>query len=130
MLILDVLLGLKSKQDDVTVIFLHADLDGGKDIFVEIPWILKQEGKVMKSMMTLYFKTVFSRFLEISGEGNGGLWNEAIKVGSLSFCWQESNINLLHGWLALLGHGQERYYDLAMKSRTAGIDLEKEDDEA
>ena len=37
MLIIEVLLGLKSKQGDVTAAFLRADLDKYKRVFVEIP---------------------------------------------------------------------------------------------
>ena len=45
MLILKVLLGLKSKQGDMTAAFLHADLDEGKRVFVEMPHGFKQEEK-------------------------------------------------------------------------------------
>ncbi len=37
MLILEVLSGLKSKKGDVTTVFLHADLEEGKNVFVEMP---------------------------------------------------------------------------------------------
>ena len=37
MLILEVLLGLKSKQGDVTAAFLHADFEEGEEVFVERP---------------------------------------------------------------------------------------------
>ena len=37
MLILEVLLGLKSKQGDVTAAFLHADLGKDEKVFVEMP---------------------------------------------------------------------------------------------
>ena len=37
MLILEVLLGLKSKQDDVTAAFLHANLGEDEKVFVDMP---------------------------------------------------------------------------------------------
>ena len=37
MLIMEVLLGLKSKQGDVTADFLHANLGEDKKVFVDIP---------------------------------------------------------------------------------------------
>jgi hypothetical protein len=37
MLILEVLLGLKSKQGDITAAFVHADVEKGEDIYVEMP---------------------------------------------------------------------------------------------
>ena len=37
MLILEVLLGLKLKQGDVTAAFLHADLEEGENVFVDMP---------------------------------------------------------------------------------------------
>ena len=45
MLILEVLLGLKSKQGDVTAAFLHANLGKGEKIFVEMPRGFEVKGK-------------------------------------------------------------------------------------
>ncbi len=45
MLILEVLLGLKQNQDNVTAAFLHADLEEGKNVFVEIPKGFEQYAK-------------------------------------------------------------------------------------
>ena len=59
MLILEVLLGLKSKQGDVTAAFLHADLEEGKNVFVDMPKGFEQYAKngrkkVFKLKKTLY----------------------------------------------------------------------------
>ena len=54
MLILEVLLGLKSKQGDVTAAFLHADIEEGEEVFVEMPRGFRQDGKVLKLKKTLY----------------------------------------------------------------------------
>jgi hypothetical protein len=37
MLIIEVLLGLKSKQGDVTAAFLYSDLEEGENFFVDMP---------------------------------------------------------------------------------------------
>jgi hypothetical protein len=37
MFILEILLGLKSKQGDVKCAFLHADLEPGENVYVEMP---------------------------------------------------------------------------------------------
>ena len=59
MLILEVLLGLKSKQGDVTAAFLHADIGEDKNVFVEMPAGFVQRDKhgkkkVLKLRCTLY----------------------------------------------------------------------------
>ena len=45
MLILEVLLGLKSKQGDITAAFLHADLGKDEKVFVEMPRGFEVKGK-------------------------------------------------------------------------------------
>ena len=42
MLIIEVLLGLKSKQGDITVAFIHAYIPGYEKVYVEIPRIFEQ----------------------------------------------------------------------------------------
>ena len=54
MLILEVLLGLKSKQGDVTAAFLHADLGKDKEVYVRISRGFEKKGKVLKLKKTLY----------------------------------------------------------------------------
>ena len=59
MLILEVLLGLKSKQGDVAADFLHASLGEEEKVFVDIPWGLETKGKngrikVLKLKKTIY----------------------------------------------------------------------------
>eukprot|EP00804_Cyclotella_cryptica_P004230 CCRYP_014577-RA/>CCRYP_014577-RA protein AED:0.25 eAED:0.60 QI:0/-1/0/1/-1/0/1/0/258 len=54
MLILEVLLGLKSKQSNITAAFVHADVEKGKNIYVEMPRGFKKQGKVLKLKKTLY----------------------------------------------------------------------------
>ena len=54
MLILEVLLGLKSKQGDVTAAFLHAKLEDNERVYVEMPQGFKKPGKVLSLKSTLY----------------------------------------------------------------------------
>ena len=54
MLTLEVLLGLKSKQGDVTMACLHADLNEVGDIFVKMHHGFKQEGQVIKLKKMFY----------------------------------------------------------------------------
>ena len=48
------LLGLKSKQGDVTAVFLHADPDENEKVFVRMPQGFRKEGKVLKLKKILY----------------------------------------------------------------------------
>ena len=54
MLILEVLLGLKSKQGDVTAAFLHGELGKDEKVYVEMPLGFWKKGKVLKLNKTLY----------------------------------------------------------------------------
>jgi len=54
LLILEVFLELKSKQGDVTAAFLHADLEEGENVYVEMPTGFRKQGKILKLKKTLY----------------------------------------------------------------------------
>ena len=54
MLILEVLLGLCSKQGDVTAAFVHASIDSRADIYVAMPQGFGIKGKVLKLRQCLY----------------------------------------------------------------------------
>ena len=54
MLILEVLLGLKSKQGDVTAAFVHAPVDERSDVYVSMPQGFGIKGKVLKLKRCLY----------------------------------------------------------------------------
>lgn len=54
MLTLEILLQLKSKQDGVTAAFLHAELGGNKEVYIEMPLSFQQNGKVLKLKLNLY----------------------------------------------------------------------------
>ena len=59
MLILEVLLGIKSKQGNVTAAFLHANLGEDEKVFVDMPQGFEvkrknERNKVLKLKKTLY----------------------------------------------------------------------------
>ena len=54
MLILEVLLGLKSKQGDITAAFLHAEVEEDRNIYVEMPRGFRKPGKVLRLKRWLY----------------------------------------------------------------------------
>jgi hypothetical protein len=59
MFILEILLGLKSKQGDVLCAFLHGELEPGENVYVEMPLGFSQHSKdgtrkVLKLKKTLY----------------------------------------------------------------------------
>ena len=54
MLMLEVLLDLKSKQGDVTAAFLHAKLNEGERVYIEMPQGFRQKGKVLSLNRTIY----------------------------------------------------------------------------
>jgi hypothetical protein len=59
MFILEVLLGLKYKQGDVTCAFLHANLEPGETVYVDMPLGFNSKSKngkhqVLKMNKTLY----------------------------------------------------------------------------
>ena len=53
MLILEILLKLKSKQDYVTAAFLHADLGEDEKVYVKMPLGFRKKGKILKLKKTL-----------------------------------------------------------------------------
>jgi len=79
MFILEILLGLKSKQGDITCAFLHADLEPGENVYVDMPLGFAQYSKdgtkkCLKLKKTLYglrqSPRAFSEKLETCGKGS------------------------------------------------------------
>ena len=54
MMILSLILGLATAQADITAAFLHAPLDPGENIYVEMARGFRQEGKVYKLKRSQY----------------------------------------------------------------------------
>ena len=59
MIILEVLLGLKSKQDDLTAAFLHANLGKDKKVFIDMPRGFEVKGKNGKNKVLRLKKTLY-----------------------------------------------------------------------
>ena len=59
MFILEVLLGLKSKQGDVTCAFLHSDLEPGETVYVGMPLGFNVKSKNGKRQVLKLKKTLF-----------------------------------------------------------------------
>ncbi len=59
MFILEVLLGLKSKQEDVTCAFLHADLELDETVYVAMPLGFNTKSKTGKRQVLKLNKTLY-----------------------------------------------------------------------
>ena len=59
MIIMEVLLGIKSKQGDVTAYFLHADLGKDEKVFVDMPRGFEAKGKNDKNKVLNLKKTIY-----------------------------------------------------------------------
>jgi hypothetical protein len=134
MFILEILLGLKSKQGDVTCAFPHADLEPGENVYVEMPLGFTQYSKngiqkVLKLKKTLYglrqspraFWKYITKKLESCGLEQCK-FDPCLFVGSKAICvvhvdnlifWSKDTIEISNS---------------AMQLRDLGIDLEQEDD--
>ena len=129
MLILEVLLGLKSKQGDVTAAFLHADLEEGEEVYVEMPRGFRQEGKVLKLRKTLYglrqspraFWKYLVEKMEICGMAQSK-FDPCLFVGPkvIAICFVDE--------LLFWARDEEDIHDLAIALREQGVDLEEEED--
>lgn len=131
LLILEVLLGLKSKQGDVTAAFLHADLSEDEEVYVEMPRGFKKPGKVLKLKKTLYglrqsprafWKYMVER-MEACGMPQSKL-DPCLFVGEkvLCICYVDD--------LLFWAKDEKDIHNLAVQLRELGVDLEQEDDAA
>jgi hypothetical protein len=86
MFILEILLGLKSKQGDVFCTFLHGDLEPGENVYVEMPLGFSQyttDGtrKVLKLEKTLLWTSSKSMsILEVYYQKACSLWIGTIQA--------------------------------------------------
>jgi hypothetical protein len=131
MLILEVLLGLKSKQGDVTSAFLHALLGPNEHICCEMPLDFRIPGKVLKLKKTLYGLCQppcdFWKYLVektaicgmVQSKLDQCLFHEK-KVICISY------VKDLIFW----ARDERDIHHIAMKLRQVGVDLEQETDVA
>ena len=136
MLILEVLLGLKSKQGDVTAAFLHADIPEGKNVFVDMPRGFEQytksgRKKCLKLKKTLYglrqspraFWKYLTEKLELTGLKQSE-FDPCLFVGEEVICIVY--VDDLIFW----SKQDDDIHDVAMNLRELGVDLEQENDAA
>ena len=136
MFILEILLGLKSKQGDVTCAFLHADLEPGENVYVDMPLgfcsIFKGWNKEMSqieedslwtlaepsSVLEIYYQKTKTCGLELSN------FDPCLFVGTkgISVVYVDDLIFWSKDTLAI--------NDSAMQLRELGMDLEQKDDTA
>ena len=131
MLILEVLLGLKSKQGDVTAAFLHGRLEENEEIYLEMPRGFKQEGKCLKLNSTIYglrqSPRAFWKFMVEKMESCG------MKQSSLDPCLFVSQKVVAITWvddILFWAKDEKDIHKLAMNLRGVGVDLEEEEDAA
>jgi hypothetical protein len=136
MFILKILLGLKLKQGDITCAFLHADLEPGENVYVDMPLGFSQylkDGtkKCLKLKKTLYgFRQsprVFWKYITKKLETCGleqPKFDPCLFVGTKVICvvyvddlifWSKDTLVI---------------NESAIQLRNLGVDLEQEDDTA
>jgi hypothetical protein len=136
MLILECLLGLKSKQGDISCAFLHAELGPTERIYVEMPRGFKQyDGKGRPKVLSLL------RFLYGLRNSPRAFWQYLTK--KLEACGlRQSELDpcLFIGAHVIVvtyvddvlfwSNDEKHIYDLGTKLREANVDLEEESDAA
>ena len=131
MLILEVLLGLKSKQGDVTAAFLHAKLDKGEKVYIEMPRGFRQEGKCLLLKRTLcglrQSPRAFWKYLVAKMEACGMLQS---KLDPCLFVGERVIAVSFVDDILFWSKDESEIHALAMKLREVGVDLEEEEDAA
>jgi hypothetical protein len=136
MFVLEVLLGLKSLQGDITCAFLHADLEENEKVYVNMPLGFSQYDKNGKKMClklkkTLYglrqsprafWKNITVKLQEVGLQQS--TFNPCLFIGSDVIC-----IVYVHD-LIFWSKEVPRINRVAMELRNLGVDLEQEDDAA
>ena len=131
MLILEVLLGLKSKQGDVLAAFLHAKLPDDEHVYVEMPVGFRQPGKVLKLKKTLYglrqSPRAFWKYMVEKMESCGlqqSKFDPCLFIGEKVIC--VCYVDDLIFW----SRDEADIDSVAMQLRGVGVDLEQETDAA
>ena len=136
LLILECLLGLVSKQEDITCAFLHAHLDEGENVYLEMPQGFKQYSKngrarVLKLKRTLYglkqsprafWKYLVGKLTDVGMEQSE--FDPCLFIGERVIC-------VFYVDDVLMWSKDETYiYELSEKLRALGVELEEEGDAA
>lgn len=136
MLILECLLGLKSKQGDISCAFLHAELTPDEKIYVDMPRGFKQyDNRGRPKILSL------NRFLYGLRQSPRAFWQYltqklescGLKQSKLDPCLFIGTNVIVVTYVddVLFWSTDEKYiYELGSKLREAGVDLEEESDAA
>ena len=129
MLILEVLLGLKSKQGDVLAAFLHATLPDDEHVYIEMPVGFRQPGKVLKLKKTLYglcqSPRAFWKYMVEKMESSGmkqSSFDPCLFIGEKVIC--VCYVDDLIFW----ARDEVDIDKIATQLREVGVDLEQETD--
>jgi hypothetical protein len=136
MFVLEVLLGLKLLQGNVTCAFLHADLKENKKVYIDMPMGFAQYGKNRKKMCLKLKKTLYGlrqspqafwKFITVKLQECGleqSKFDPCLFIGPDVICVVYIDDLIFWSWEVL------RINQVAMKLQDLGIDLEKEDNAA
>lgn len=131
MLILEVLLGLKSKQGDVTAAFLHATLGPDEHIYIEMPLGFQIPGKVLKLKKTLYGLRQSPRaFWEYMVERMERCGMKQSKLDPCLFVGEKVIAVCYVDDLIFWARDEADIHNIAMQLREHEVDLEQETDAA
>ena len=121
MLDLEVLLELKSRQGDITAVFLNANLEEGENVLLEMPLCLRKKGKVYGSHQVpcVFWKHLVEK-LEVCGMSQSKL-NLCLFIGEKVMCI--CYVDDLLFWSQDEAHIKEQ----AILLHLCGIDLEQDD---
>ncbi len=136
MFILEILLGLKSMQGDVTCAFLHADLKENETVYVDMPMGFTQYGKNGKRMCLKLNKTlyglhqsprVFWKYITVKLEVCG---LEQSKFDPCLFIGPDVSCVVYADDLIFWSKDVPQINQVAMELHELGVDLEQENDVA
>jgi hypothetical protein len=136
MFVLEILLGLKSMQGDVTCAFLHADLEENEMVYVDMPIGFAQYGKNGKKMCLNLNKTLYGlrqsprafwKYIMVKLKACGieqSKFDPCLFIGPDVIC--VVYVDDLIFWSKDVPHINQ----VAMELPKLGVDLEQEDDAA
>ncbi len=136
MFVLEVLLGLKSLQGNVTCAFLHADLEENKKVYVDMPMGFAQCGKNGKKMCLKLKKALYGvrqspqafwKYITVKLQECG---LEQSKFGPCLFIGPNVICVIYINDLIFWSREVPQINQVVMKLQDLGVDLEKEDNAA
>ena len=136
MLILEILLGLKSKQGNVTAAFLHADIPEDEKVYIEMPRGFEQYSKNGKRKRLKLRKTLYGLC-----QSPRAFWQYLMKkmeqcdlkqyeLYPCLFIGEEVICITYVDDLIFWSRNDDDIHNLAIKLRELAVDLEQEDDAA